>query len=587
MDKQSFCFIIISIFTVKNKFKRITQRLPENFSKCFLKTESIPSMTKCISQLLEGKFNENNKIYTKRLQKYLFNKERDLGRINKIKMRKEEPIFNNIYEGKDHDSFPHIEVKKCRNYKLSESKRTHGLSPIGGLARILMANFLAKNCRRIKTFTIIERANKQKQKSVATIKLQNIFGKDETKQQPLLENKIFRLVNDGIKLSLNLAENKNIKNQKEEVPSNKFVDLLSPRFLSLTESKNNNKLSNLLSPSLFSLHDKGKGLEKELSLPKIMKAGKLTGRDQQEWLNLIMESSGVNEQVENLKNILSFNSKPTKSFNKREIEQRYKDEFNGLYLTRKNVKEMFGEYEDRKVSIWEELDRKFNQKQRNELEDTGYSLLTESQLRFLYGPESPFNDSITLERLLPIIHKNNKNSSIINQIIEEDIKKISQMRSFDIRQHDIVLSPSVFRPSILNPRRTSQPFILSPFLFSPTILSPTIMGPAILSPRVFSPTILTPRIMTPLILSPFIFSSIILSPIIMQPFILSPGLLNSVILSPFVMNPMIMSSQIFHPFILSPLVMTPGILNPSALSPLVLSPFVLNPKFFLQNFFLD
>nr|CAD2139542.1 unnamed protein product [Meloidogyne enterolobii] len=446
-----------------------------------------------------------------------------------------------------------------------------------------MANFVKRNNRgeiknwqktaeELKTLQSLKEQITKKQKSVATIKLQNIFGKDETKQ-PLLENKIFRLVNDGIKLSLNLAENKNIKNQKEEVTTTiKFVDLLSPRFLSLTESKNNNKLSNLLSPSLFSLHDKGKGLEKELSLPKIMKAGKLTGRDQQEWLNLIMESSGVNEQVENLKNILSFNPKPTKSFNKREIEQRYKDEFNGLYLTRKNVKEMFGEYEDRKVSIWEELDRKFNKKQRDELEETGYSLLTESQLRFLYGPESPFNDSITLERLLPIINKNNKNSSIINQIIEDDIKKISQMRSFDIRQHDIVLSPSVFRPSILNPTRTSQPFILSPFLFSPTILSPTIMGPAILSPRVFSPTILTPRIMTPLILSPFIFSSIILSPIIMQPFILSPGLLNSVILSPFVMNPMIMSSQIFHPFILSPLVMTPGILNPSALSPLVLSP---------------
>jgi len=28
---------------------------------------------------------------------------------------------------------------------------------------------------------------------------------------------------------------------------------------------------------------------------------------------------------------------------------------------------MFGEYEDRKVSIWEELDRKFNQKQVNKL----------------------------------------------------------------------------------------------------------------------------------------------------------------------------------------------------------------------------
>jgi len=52
--------------------------------------------------------------------------------------------LNNLFSP---DSFPHIEVKKCRNYKLSESKRTHGLSPIGGLARILMANFVKRNNR--------------------------------------------------------------------------------------------------------------------------------------------------------------------------------------------------------------------------------------------------------------------------------------------------------------------------------------------------------------------------------------------------------------------------------------------------------
>ena len=69
----------------------------------------------------------------------------------------------------------------------------------------------------------------------------------------------------------------------------------------ISNLSNKFKLSNLLSPSLFSLHDKGKELERTLSLPKIMKAGKLTGRDQQEWLNLIMETSGVNQQVENLK----------------------------------------------------------------------------------------------------------------------------------------------------------------------------------------------------------------------------------------------------------------------------------------------
>jgi len=42
-------------------------------------------------------------------------------------------------------------------------------------------------------------------------------------------------------------------------------------------------------------------LEKELSLPKLLKSTKINGRDQQEWLNLIMEYSGVNRQLEEIK----------------------------------------------------------------------------------------------------------------------------------------------------------------------------------------------------------------------------------------------------------------------------------------------
>uniref|UniRef100_A0A1I8BXU6 Uncharacterized protein n=1 Tax=Meloidogyne hapla TaxID=6305 RepID=A0A1I8BXU6_MELHA len=415
---KAFASLLSAFLQSKINSKELPQQLPDSFSRCFLKTESIPSMTKCVSQLLEGKFNEN-KIYTKRFQRYLFNKDKE------IKTKRREKV--NIFNGQDYDSSPNVEVKKCKDYKLSESKRTQGLSPVGGLARILMANFIKrtnrgeiKNWQRtaeeLKNLQTLKEQITKKQRSSATIKPQNIFDKFETKQP--IEKKIFKLVNDGIKLTINLAENKTFNNHNEE-KANK-VDLLSPRFLSLTASKSTNKLSNLLSPSLFSLHDKGKGLEKELSLPKLMKATKLTGRDQQEWLNLIMESSGVNEQVENLKDILSLNPNPSKPPNKQEIERRYKNEFNGLYLTRKNVKEMYGEYEDRKVSIWEELDKKFNEKQRDELDKTGYSLLTVNQLRFLYGPESPFNDSLTLERLLPIINNsnNNKNSSIINQAIK-------------------------------------------------------------------------------------------------------------------------------------------------------------------------
>lgn len=58
----------------------------------------------------------------------------------------------------------------------------------------------------------------------------------------------------------------------------------------------------MLSPSLFTLHNKGlKGLERDLSVPNLLKGAHFTGRDQQEWLNLIMEASGVNDQVESLK----------------------------------------------------------------------------------------------------------------------------------------------------------------------------------------------------------------------------------------------------------------------------------------------
>nr|CAD2184028.1 unnamed protein product [Meloidogyne enterolobii] len=95
---------------------------------------------------------------------------------------------------------------------------------------------------------------------------------------------------------------------------------------------------------------------------------------------------------------------------------------------------MFGDYEERKIATWEELNKRFNYKQRKELDQIGYSMLTKDQLKFLYGPKSPFNDSVTLERLLPLTE-----SLTINQIIERDIKKISQMSSFNIRQHDVVV----------------------------------------------------------------------------------------------------------------------------------------------------
>jgi hypothetical protein len=46
-----------------------------------------------------------------------------------------------------------------------------------------------------------------------------------------------------------------------------------------------------MSPSLFSLHTNGQGIENLTSLPNLFKS--FTGEDQQAWLDLIIESSGV------------------------------------------------------------------------------------------------------------------------------------------------------------------------------------------------------------------------------------------------------------------------------------------------------
>lgn len=46
---------------------------------------------------------------------------------------------------------------------------------------------------------------------------------------------------------------------------------------------------------MFSLHNEGKGLEKNLSLPTLLKG--VNNGDQNHWLNLILEVSGANDHV--------------------------------------------------------------------------------------------------------------------------------------------------------------------------------------------------------------------------------------------------------------------------------------------------
>ncbi|KAL3091495.1 hypothetical protein niasHS_005065 [Heterodera schachtii] len=254
--------------------------------------------------------------------------------------------------------------------------------------------------------------------------------------------------------------------------ASRLVDILSPRFMSLTASKSRGK-ANFLSPSLFSLHSKGHGLERTMSLPNLMKEGaQLLDRDQNEWLNLIMEASGVNDQVDTVKHLLSSadDGHGTDEEMAKKVEKRYKREFNGLYLTKENVREMYGENEQRKSDTMEKLVQNLSNEQLTAMNRSGIVLMNAEQLRLVYGPSSPFNDSETLRRLLTIV----KNGTSVSKMIEADIRRLSEMSSFDLRQND-VLSPIVFRPGIKKPR-IGNPLVLSPLVFSPSILSPSIMG---------------------------------------------------------------------------------------------------------------
>uniref|UniRef100_A0A914HFA0 MLt-TeN (Mlt-10) related n=1 Tax=Globodera rostochiensis TaxID=31243 RepID=A0A914HFA0_GLORO len=366
----------------------------------------------------------------------------------------------------------------------------------------------------------------------------------------------------------------------------KTLRSLSPRFLSVTPEGDptRNKTIDLLSPSLFSLHADGEGIEKLTSLPSLING--FSTKDQQQWMDLIMEAAGVAEQAEHIEEELSAGGVESVLRGVRREKGMYREKYEReirakdgtpLYFTKKNVSDAFGKFEERKCDVFERLELGLSKEQLREMNNTGYALLSTDQLGLIYGPKSPYNNSEALRRFVRM------NASDIHTGLEKDVHALAELESFRIRQKDVVLSPILFTNFILT-FSVKNPVILSPILFSSLILSPNVLGPVILSPWVFVPVILSPRVLAPTILSPFLFDPIVLSPFVLHPVILSPGAFNPIVLNPFVLSPFILSPQAFTPVILSPIALSPFILNPSMGSPLILSPYVLTPSILSPQF---
>ncbi|VDK42503.1 unnamed protein product [Anisakis simplex] len=402
---------------------------------------------------------------------------------------------------------------------------------------------------------------------------------------------------------------------------NKTFKIASPRLFSVVPDDANNTLS-IFSPSLFSLHEHGKASEALFSLPNITRT--LKNNDYEEWMNVALEMSGVSDVIKLIEEkgtdriFLNLEKMP------RGIDNQ------PLYFTKENLTDISGEQAKKKVELFESISQQLTRKQvhflstqkfcersyvflrhnyeimdrivqcfhrgeithfgcelyllfqLNDFKRKGYSVLNNEQLQFVYGQNSPFNDTNSLNRFSKL------SEADIYRQLDSDIRYYAN-KSPHIKRHKrqleqlpaFVLSPIVFSVAI---NQIFSSTILSPVLLSVAVFSPSILGPIILSPWLFNPSILSPHIIAPTILSPFALSPYVLSPIVMRPVILAPQVLNPYILAPNVLSPYILSPTVLSPLIICPYALSPNIYQPTALRALVLSPFVLSPSVYSPSY---
>ncbi|EGT34319.1 CBN-MLTN-1 protein [Caenorhabditis brenneri] len=586
---QGFSGVIAAIAT-----RRLT--LVEKYhqaahQKCASDAETISEHAKCLLQLEKD---AHTNLLRKRRKYFNKNKRRKIRnekiQFKRAKMKKKKRRRRMKRE---------VPVRNRENYSL---KAASDMSPLGVLAKHLSHTLrLIKNKRTTSRWEdTITRISEKAQKIKERKGLEKLFQKrmnvfqeasEDMKQSRILDHDAQELMDlekyigdDDLKSmvrkkAVNLTEHDRMMlipmrlirqaaklgltmtGQNTTDFDRKVVRIFSPKMMSVVPTSDDAKKDeiDILSPSLFSLHQDGSSIEKEVSLQNLL--GSLTAnKDTSDLLDFIIEATGVDEAMERVE------SKIEQSF-----QQDRGPEGQPLYFTKENVTEKYP-HEAKKIEIFEALDKTYSEEQLKEMNRTGYTIMRHDQMELIYGNKSAMRNLEFLERAKQLSRSEIDRNIMgtINDLAREKVK-------FEARRNDIVLSPVTFTNFVFDPVSVSQPTILSPILIVSLIGSPAIYGVMILSPWLMVPVILSPRIFSPVVLNPFVMVPIILSPLAFNPFVLCPGILNPFVLSPLVFSPFILSPQVMTPLILSPFCMGPLVLNPLALNPLILSPFVLSP----------
>uniref|UniRef100_A0A1I7T9X1 Uncharacterized protein n=1 Tax=Caenorhabditis tropicalis TaxID=1561998 RepID=A0A1I7T9X1_9PELO len=543
-----------ALMSTKLKDKRLKSRHIIQHNNCTKEASSITEHAQCVVIILNRLDDQRRKM--RKYKKLKF-------RRSRLRRRIRRDIIESL------DQKDRLEIHQRKSYELKGKKEM--TSPFSQIAKSL-------------TEMVREKKNKEKEPKK---KEWNRLGRDclfeqhwevirrgESSEKPLMMIRdgwcLFKGINYFWKFRSEVGNDvgrKNVSNFDE-----RKIALMSPQFMSVLPDEHSNDTVSLLSPSVFALHENGTELDQMLSLAKAMRFLSENGHD--DWMNFVLEASGVTEAVEKMRN--DERKEEMEAFRKHFSNEKGQP----MYFTKQNVSEMYGDYEMSKIETMERLHRSMSAAQMNEMNSTGFAVMTPSQIAQFYGPGSPYNDSHAYNNYRDLRRND------IPDILENNIHRMArEEQAFRVaRRKDVILSPIFFTWITLSPSTASQPIILSPLVFSPLILSPSALGPLILSPWIFSPLILSPRVLAPIILSPTIFSPIILSPLALSPLILSPAVADPLILSPFVftpfiLSPLVMVPLILNPFCLSPLLGVPNTLSPLILSPFVLSPFVLSPPY--------
>uniref|UniRef100_A0A915DNK4 HRDC domain-containing protein n=1 Tax=Ditylenchus dipsaci TaxID=166011 RepID=A0A915DNK4_9BILA len=319
------------------RLKTKPRHVVDEFGACSSSAKTIPMHAKCVYRLLKDQITGRRFLKKKktvwpsstRLRKYNSKKAMHMSERRSGKMSWIGGLHVKKYTDQNYRAKRNV-VSTRKDYQL-KSPNDGRMTPLGSVAHMLIKAVLAsKNKTQTKPWqeTVQKlRESNLKRKSIKkkleedSIENMEQFAFRGMKSRGMVGEDLNEIIEDLIRLKDFLTKK---RSQKSKEPSTRLMNLLregfklgytisgknasnfdnknlkiaSPRFLSVVPENEDNKDNELdfLSPSLFSLHNQGKGLENLTSLPSLVKG--FSSKDQQAWLDLIMEAAGVVEEAE-------------------------------------------------------------------------------------------------------------------------------------------------------------------------------------------------------------------------------------------------------------------------------------------------